>query len=295
MVIGNGFFTDTKEDAVAEMAARSKCRVEHCPYPTIGNIDYFVCENGDLYGVQNIQGKQLSRLKKPVQYKYGYSARLTSAPHKETWVPLSVLVYCSFTLKRWEPDVQLEHKNGNQYDCRPENLQPKQKEQHPEWTETICDRQDIYTQHFTRLCYSTAYNTGIPFEDAKDIVSQTFIELCTTGNNPSIRTHEDFIGLWVKLSRLRAVDFYHHYGKRFNMEIFDTLLEVRGNRDKPYERNLFNLQPGTRRQTYLRMWAEGNTPTEIARECGCSLATVSSSISRSIQFLQRYFKKDKEL
>ena len=291
MVIGNGFFTDTRQDAVKEMQERSHCRVEHCPFPTIGNIDYYISEKGDLYGMQNIQGKQLTRLKKSVKYKSGYSARLQESPRREAWVPLQVLVYCAFTLKRWEPTVQLDFKNGNPYDVRPDNLQPKQKEEHPEWTEAMEERQWAYDKEYTRICYSTAFYIGIPIEDSKDIVSQTFIELCTTSNNPSIHNTDEFIGLWHKMSRRRAIDFYHHYGKRFDMEIYDTLLEIKGNRDAPYERDLFHLQPGTKRATYLRMWAEGNTPTEIAKECGCSLSTVSASISRSIQFLQRYFKK----
>lgn len=295
MVIGNGFFTDTRQDAIAEMTARSKCKVEHCPFPTIGNIDYFISETGDLYGLQNIQGKQLTRLKKPVKNKYGYTARMSAAPHKEAWMPLCVLMYCSFTLKRWEPDIRLEYKNGNQYDCRPQNLQPKQQEQHPEWTETLEQRQEAYAKEFMRICYSTAFHVGLPIEDSKDVVSQTFIELCTTGNNSSIHNDNEFIGLWMNQSRKRAIDFYHHYGKRFDLECYDTLLEIRGRQDAPFERDLFHIQPGTKRATYLRMWAEGNTPTEIARECGCSLATVSSSISRSIQFLKRYFKKEKEL
>lgn len=292
MVIGNGFFTDTRQDAVKEMQERSHCRVEHCPFPTIGNIDYYISEKGDLYGMQNIQGKQLTRLKKSVKYKSGYSARLQKSPRREVWVPLQVLVYCAFTLKRWEPTVQLDFKNGNPYDVHPDNLQPKQAEEHPEWTEAMEERQWAYDKEYTRICYSTAFYIGIPIEDSKDIVSQTFIELCTTGNNHSIHNTDEFIGLWHKMSRRRAIDFYHHYGKRFDMEIYDTLLEIKGNHDAPYERDLFHLQPGERRSTYLRMWAEGNTPTEIAEVCGCKPSTVGASVTRSIQFLQRYFKKE---
>lgn len=70
------------------------------------------------------------------------------------------------------------------------------------------------------------------------------------------------------------------------------LVERQGNRDKPYEIDLFHLQPGEKRSTYLRMWAEGNTPTEIAEVCGCKPSTVGASVTRSIQFLQRYFKKE---
>jgi DNA-directed RNA polymerase specialized sigma24 family protein len=43
------------------------------------------------------------------------------------------------------------------------------------------------------------------------------------------------------------------------------------------------------------MWIEGNTPTEIARECGVTIGTVSSSICRSMQFYKRYFKHEIEV
>lgn len=295
MVIGNGFFSDSREAALREMEERSQCEVRQLPYPTIGNISYYVGYTGDIYGMQSIQGKQLTRLKKSVKYKSGYSARLQESPRREVWVPLQLLTYCAFTLKRWEPTVQLDFKNGNHFDVRPDNLQPKPTEKHPEWTKAMEGRKLAYGKEYTRICYSTSFYTGIPIEDSKDIVSQTFVELCTTGNNPSIHDTDEFVGLWHKMSRRRAIDFYHHYGKRFDMEIYDTLLEIKGNRDSLYERDMFHLQPGTKRATYLRMWAEGNTPTEIAKECGCSISTVSASICRSIQFLQRYFKKERTL
>ena len=65
MVIGNGFFSDTKEDALREMTDRAGCKVVKSNFPTIGNIEIYVSERGDLYGQQRIQGKCLTRTKKP--------------------------------------------------------------------------------------------------------------------------------------------------------------------------------------------------------------------------------------
>ena len=289
MVIGNGFFTDTLQEAVKEMQERSHCGVEHCPFPTIGNIDYYISEKGDLYGMQNIQGKQLTRLKKSVKYKSGYSARLQESPRHEICVPLQVLVYCAFTLKRWEPTVQLDFKNGNQYDVRPDNLQPKQKYIPPEWSERMTWRGKIYKANFMHVAWSVNYVTDLDIEDCKDLAQSAFIYLCTDGYRP-IQHKTDIVGLWVEYARMRAVDYI-----RRRCVPDSELVERYGNRDKPYEIDLFHLQPGEKRSTYLRMWAEGNTPTEIAKECKCSPSTVRESISRSIQFLQRYFKKEQGL
>lgn len=98
MVIGNGFFTDTETDAVKEMETRSRAKVKAVPYSTVGNIRYFASETGDIYGMQMIQGKCLTRTKKPVKYKKGYTARLQESPRHELWVPLDVLIYCTFVL-----------------------------------------------------------------------------------------------------------------------------------------------------------------------------------------------------
>ena len=42
MVIGNGFFSDTKEDALREMTERAGCKVVKSNFPTIGNIEIYV-------------------------------------------------------------------------------------------------------------------------------------------------------------------------------------------------------------------------------------------------------------
>ena len=50
MVIGNGFFSENRQTALAEMTERSKCEVRHLPFPTVGNITYYISYTGDLYG-----------------------------------------------------------------------------------------------------------------------------------------------------------------------------------------------------------------------------------------------------
>jgi len=287
MVIGNGFFSDTREDALEEMKQRSKCEVKHLPYSTIGNIDYFISETGDLYGVQRIQGKCLTRTKSPIRYKYGYSARLTTAPHKEQFLPLAVLVYCAFVLNRWEPDVQLEHINGNVYDCRPANLRPKVEDIPPEWSQRMKQRQDVYKREFTHVCWSANYICGLDFQDCKDAAQSAFIYLCTDGFKPIQNEHQEFVGLWIKIARLRALDIY----RRRIVNDYDAVERLRSYQ-RGFEFDFYQLQPGKKRERYLRMYMEGNTPTEIAKECNVSLGSVSSSVTRSIQFMQRYFKKD---
>ena len=290
MVIGNGFFTDDIDAAVVEMQTRSKCEVRHLPYPTVGNIDYYVSRSGDLYGVQRIANRFITRRKSHLRYKGGFTARLMESPHKETFVHLGLLTYCAFVLGEWKPGVKLEFKNGDCYDVRPENLCEAVKSVVVEYAERMACRKNIYGSQFGRVCWSVNYTTGLPIEDCKDVTQNTFIYLTTTGHRSCIRTEDDFIGLWIKVARLRAIDYQKHRWHEFPHEM-DWLPS--GSRTT-FEFDFFGLQPGKKRQQYLRLYFEGNSPTEIARECGASLGTVSSSVSRSIQFMQKYFKRDIE-
>lgn len=287
MVIGNGFFSDTISDAIKEMERISQCEVTQCSLPTIGNIVYYISYKGDIFGMQTIAGKRLTRKRKTINNKGGISARLSISAHREVYIKLQVLTYCSFVLKAWKPDVELTFINGDVYDVRPCNL-VEQKEPIPqEWTERMCEQSKDYERNYKRICNAVSFFSGLSIDDSKDIVSQTFIYLCTKGFNESIKNNNDFIGLWLNLSKKRAIDFWR---RRFI--ISDNLDNIIGCRQRTYEVNLFEVHKGEKRQKYLKLWSQGYSQTEIAKECGVTLSTVSSSITRSIQFLQKYLKKE---
>ena len=110
------------------------------------------------------------------------------------------------------------------------------------------------------------------------------------------RETDEFIGLWKRVARFRAIDrMKHQEYRQVGGEAYDVVLETHGRRDRGYELDWFRLQPGEKRQRYLRMFFEGNRPTEIAEACGVSLGTVSSNVTRSMQFYQRYFKHEIEV
>ena len=71
-----------------------------------------------------------------------------------------------------------------------------------------------------------------------------------------------------------------------------SCVDAMGNRDTDYEFDLFSLLPGEKMQLYTRLYFEGNTPTEIAKEYNVHLGTVSSAVTRSVQYLREYLKKE---
>lgn len=290
MVIGNGFFSDTIEDALQEMKQRSCCDVVKLPFQTIGNIEYYIGRNGDLYGCQSIAGKILTKKKKHLRYKRGFTARLSEDAHKEIFVHLENLVWSAFVSKRYEPELVIQFKNRNPYDVRPENLFVSVESKTQEHSERMKVFSDVYESCFIRFCHSCQYFTGIDFEDSKDVVSQTFFYLCTEGYNKSIKSEEDFAGLWFKLSRRRSIDFLKHrwlnvYGET---EILPCKTEVR------YEVDLFALLKGEKRKQYVKLYFEGNRPSEIAKMLGISPGTVGSEVTRGVQYLRNYLKGEKQ-
>lgn len=296
MVIGNGFFSDTKEDALREMTARSKCEVKPLPFPTIGNITYYISYVGDLYGQQMIQGRPLTRQRKHQKYSNGYTARLSDRRHHEARFKLQVLTWSAFVSNEWNPDVDLEFKNGNIYDVRPCNLQERVENIPSEWAATMERRKDVYVSKFLHVAWSVNYVTGLSIDDCKDAVQDAFIYLCCEGYKGKQRDTDEFIGLWIRLARFRAIDrMKHQEYRQVGGEAYDVVLETHGWRDQGYEFDWFKLQPGEKRQKYLRMFFDGNRPIEIAKACGVTLGTVSSNITRSMQYYQRYFKHEIEL
>ena len=289
MVIGNGFFSDTSDDALREMQQRAGCRVVKSNFPTIGNITIYVSERGHLYGQQRIQGKWLTRTKKLERTGIGYVARI-SDKKREYRIYMQLLIYCAFVSHQWQPDIELEAVNGNVYDVRPDNFRPKHKPIPTEWSERMTERQQVYEQNFQNVCWSVNYTSGYDLQTCKDFAQQAFIYLCTDGFK-QIQHKTDIVGLWIKIARLRAIDYMHHVSHR---QIYDALDGI-GRGDQPYEFDLFSLLPGEKMQLYTRLYFEGNTPTEIADMYGVHLGTVASAVTRSVQYLRNYLQSDTPL
>ena len=296
MVIGNGFFSENRQTALAEMTERSKCEVRHLPFPTVGNITYYISYTGDLYGQQMIQGRPLTRQGHHQKYNNGYTARLSERPHHQVCHKLQVLTWSAFVLNSWQPDVDLEFKNGNCYDVRPCNLQERVEVIPVEWAATMDRRKGIYQSHFLDVAWSVNYVTGLSLDDCKDAAQDAFIYLCCEGYMGHQRETDEFIGLWKRVARFRAIDrLKHQEYRQVGGEAYDVVLETHGRRDQGYEFDWFRLQPGEKRQRYLRLWIEGARPTEIAKECGVTLGTVGSGLTRSMQFMRKYFKHEIEV
>ena len=289
MVIGNGFFSETKEDALREMTERSKCEVKLLPFPTIGNVTYYISRTGDLYGMTYIHGRFLTRQRKHIKLLRGFKARLAYGHKKEMDIYVQVLIYCAFVLNRWEPEIEIESINGNVYDVRPENLRLKSKKIPQEWSETMTHRQGLYTSYFMRVAWAVKKVALLNIEECKDASQSAFIYLCTDGYK---QYHQkiDFVGLWIKIARFIAIKRYNQHFRRVRYDVE----KMAGSMRNKCELDIFSLLPGKKRRLYTRLYYEGNTPTEIAEMLHVNITTVASSVNYAKAYLRKYYKNEIE-
>lgn len=281
MVIGNGFFCDTLDDAIQEMGLRAHSGVALVPLPVNGNIEYYISDNGHTFGVQKIGDRYIVRVKKNIRLKRGWSMRWSSEA-VEHQSDLCLCMYNAFVTKKWQDKIIPSFKDGNQYNCILSNLYVPAKVFHSEYADRMTLLADVYEENFNRVCYYLQWRTGICIEDAKDVTSDVFFHLTTTGYNPTVYLDDNFVGLWKKQGVRRSYDFFDHK----NMNVYDT--DLCHSEDKVFEIDLIQVLRGTKRQNYVRLYIEGYSYSEIAKITNSKTSTVSSECSRAIKFLKRY-------
>ena len=281
MVIGNGFFSDTMADAIQEMGLRAHSDVALVPLPVNGNIMYYISDKGHTFGVQKIGDRYIVRQKKNIRLKRGWSMRWSS-DSKDHQTDLCLCMYNAFVAKAWQDKILPSFKDGNQYNCILSNLYIPEKVFHQEYVERMNLLADVYKDNFRKVCCFLQWRTGINFEDAKDIASEVFLNLTTTGYNPTVYLDSGFVGLWKKQGVRRSYDFFKHK----SMNVYDT--DLCHSKDRNFEFDLIPVLHGIKRQNYVRHYIEGYSHSEIAKITNSKTSTVRSECSRSVKFLKRY-------
>lgn len=300
MQISDGFFADSESDALTEMRKLAGCEVKLCVYPRTKKLIYYLSEHGHLFSIQQVCGRCLTRgPKKPGSNSAkgkrkdgGVTHRMSNGRHGkggESWVAAELLLYCTFILGYWNPELKIDFKNGRADDLRPDNLMEHREDIPQEWAERLSSFGDIYQKNFSNVVRSVRWWCAISEEDAKDVAQATFIWLSTAGYKGQMNA-----ALWTYWARKRGLDFYYHHQRHYNTDDYDAVLEMRGQRDKSVEVDLFHLQKGEKRSRYLTLWAQGHTPTEIAEMVGSTTGNVGGSVTHSIQFLRKYFRHEKK-
>lgn len=288
----NDIYFDNEGKAIAWMERYCKSPIKKIPYPSTQKTNYYISKNGDVFSVMSNKGKYLAKKKqiiktsKWLKVRFPFGSRKSGV--KEKYFLVCVLVYCTFVLDAWNPEIEIDYIDGNQFNVNVENLKPKSKEIPQSWLDEMEKRSSIYKTHFLKVAHSIHYVVTLDFEDCKDMAQQAFLYICTNGNMGREKDDEEFVGLWIKVGRFRAIDRLRRQEDRQVYGLVETLYN---NYDKWFEFDFFRLLP-PRAEQYTRLYFEGNTPTEISQMLGVSLGTISSTVTRSIQLLRKHFSNE---
>lgn len=292
MVIANGFIIENEREAFEKAKEVAKGdEVRKAVMPTLCTMTYFVSDMGEMFGCQQMKRFCLLKpLKIERRYSIGCNIRYAVGSKKQKIAYMQYIMYSTFVSGHWDESLQLEPKDGNVFNYQLSNLKVKE-DDYSLFVDNIVLLQHVYRSNFKEVAWYVRYvSDNIEFEDAKDIAANTFYKLCKI---PYPYNPQNFIGLWKDQSRKRALDFLAFRNRYTDSLFFENGEERFGSTDKHIDiADVWSHIHGEKRNQTMRMFSEGMTPTEIAEELNCTLGTVSSCITRTIQHLQKVYKND---
>lgn len=292
MVLSNGFISQTKEEVIQELRKRIKgTEVQPIPLPyVVDAMTYYISDIGEVFGSQQYKTFYLTKLLKvETRYSLGASIRVALGNKKYKNEYIQNLMYCTYISREYIEDIDVGFKDGNIYNYQLDNLFVRQKQFPQTLYDNICLLQSVYKSYFLNVAwYARFVSTDISLDDAKDIASNTFFEICNTKYDYDA---DNFIGLWKTQVRKRVLDFLH-LRNRFEDALFNEDGEERiegGEQDNfdivDYKKHL----NGEKTIKYFELYLQGESATDIAEVTGSTRSNVSSSISRSIQKLKEVY------
>lgn len=282
------FFANNEAEALRELESRCKCKVKPIVMPTDGVRQYCITEHGELYGIRKMKGTRKYMGYGPIKPHNCDKDKcvrfdLYLNTHNTKLVRAERLVFCTFVLNRWDEDIDINFKDGNQLNVRLDNLEVKYVPTPPEWKERMEAQADIYAKNFNRIVHYVSYFGNITEEDAKDVVQGTFIWIITQkeGDQP-----QDFVGAWMKWSLTRSTEYSRWYARVSKIGDVEELL---GSKQHFYEFNPATLITNERHRKMLELYMVGCTPESIAEYLGTTHGTVNTTIGQMRKKIRKYF------
>lgn len=290
------FFANNEHDALNELESRCRCKVRPIVLPTDGVRVYCISEHGELYGIRKMKGTRKYMGYGPIKPQKDRHRNedicvrfdLYLDTHHTKFVRAEKLVFCTFVLNRWDEDIEINFKDGNQLNVRLDNLEVKHLPIPPEWNERMEAQADVYAKNFNRIVDYVQYFGNITEEDAKDVVQGTFIWIITQkeGEQP-----QNFVGAWMKWSLTRSTEYSRWYARVSKIGDVEELL---GSKQHFYEFNPATLITNEKHRKILELYMAGCTQESIAEYLGTTPGTVSTTIGQIRKKVRRYFGNEIE-
>lgn len=290
MVLANGFISKDEQEVINELnnMIKGSC-IFPIPLPYKADImTYYISDIGEVFGSQKYENFYLTKpLKIEKRYKSGCHIRIACGNKKYKNEYIQNLMYYTFITKQYVENITLSFLDNNQYNYQLDNICIKQdngNEIERKNIELLCD---AYKRYFSNVVWYVKFiNNQISLEDAKDIVSDTFFEICQTPYNYD---KDYFIGLWKSQVKKRTLDFIT-YNSRF-VDLYDW-------NEIPYSQDFCNCIDykknikGNKTLKIFELWLQNENNDEIAKIMGVSPSSIRCCITRSLQKLKKTYQKD---
>lgn len=292
--IGNdAFFANTEAEALAEFSKRAGCEVRKCVYPVRSERVYCISEHGDLFGLIRDDYRHVFigySAKPQVLHKtakrptpgvwYGVKDYLTG---KDKVVRAERLVYNTFVLGRWDEEVKVRFKDGDQYNVCVDNLEEPHETYSPIWAEHMAEQTKVYEREFKQVVKYVSWICKIREEEAQDCVQDTFMWLTSAGREmPSY-----FIGAWMFWSKTNGLRYIRDNARVRSIKDWDG-----GTNDKPLDIDILGMIKNEKHRDMLLMRLHGYAEKEIAEKYGTTHGVVRVTMQRVIANLRTAFLKD---
>jgi len=290
MVLANGFISKDESEVINELnnMIKGSC-ISPIPLPyKADTMTYYISNIGECFGSQKYENFYLTKpLKIEKRYKKGCHIRIACGNKIYKNEYIQNLMYYTFITKQYVENITLSFLDNNQYNYQLDNICIKQNngnEIERKNIELLCD---AYKRYFSNVVWYVKFiDNQISLEDAKDIVSDAFFEICKTPYNYD---KDYFIGLWKSQVKKRALDFILYNSKFENL--YDWI-------EIPYSENFLscidykkNIK-GSKTLKIFELWLQNESNNEIAKIMNISPTTVRCCITRSLQKLKKAYRKD---
>ena len=289
----NTFFANSEVDALAEFGNLAGCEVRKCVYPVRGERVYYISTSGQLFGLIRDKSKHVFigyTINARILHKnkerptpgvwYGVKHYMTG---KDTVVKAERMVYNTFVLGRWNEEVKVQFKDGDQHHVSLDNIEEQHDTFDHKWAVNMSHYTQIYRREFNRVVDYVEWFCKIREDEAKDCVQDTFMWLTSVDRElPSY-----FVGAWMFWSKINGMHYIRNNARMLSIGDWDGCVY-----DKPLDIDIIGMVKNKKKRDILLMKLHGYTEREIADKHGYTVGTVHNTVRRVIANLRSEFLKD---
>lgn len=290
----DAFIANTEQQAIDEFSKRAGGRrIAKSVYPVFGMTEFYVSENGLVFGLiydkhkdfyVGYGPKEREKFTNHKHQDYGVWVGFDRGEKGATIVRVERLIWAAFVLLKWDDNLKVDFKDGDEYHVDLDNLMESTFEVPEAWTNKMEMWKNDYKKYFNYVVDFVEFKVGVCKEAAQDTVQDCFFWLV---RHPGIP--DKFVNCWIHWSVIQAG---HEHRRLHDLREYEDGSAAGATRDKPFEIDLLGVIKNNKHREMLRLYMCGYEGDEIAKMFGTTEGTIRMNLRRMKKTLRAYFAKD---